>query len=60
LQARQSYISRYEAALSLRLLENAPEAALEQFRQLQQEFPHDPAIAWQIRILCNTRGEDPA
>lgn len=53
--ARRDYISRYEAALALRFVEQDPEAALDQFYALQEQYPDDVAVAWQIDCIRDAR-----
>lgn len=51
LVARRDYISRYEAALTLRFVDEDPEAALDRFYALQEQYPSDVAVAWQIDCI---------
>lgn len=47
----QEYINRYEAALTLRYIDHKPQAALEKCLALQESYPQDAAVAWQIQTL---------
>ncbi|TVS08691.1 MAG: hypothetical protein EA417_22185 [Gammaproteobacteria bacterium] len=49
--ARRDYISRYEAALALRFVEQDSDAALDRFYTLQEQYPDDVAVAWQIDCI---------
>jgi adenylate cyclase len=51
LMAQRDYISRYEAALALRFVEQDPDAALDRFYSLQEQYPGDVAVAWQIDCI---------
>jgi adenylate cyclase len=45
---RRDYIARYEAALAHRVHAQDPETALDLFHALQEQYPGDVAIAWQV------------
>jgi adenylate cyclase len=52
--AQRDYISRYEAALALRFVDQDPDAALDRFYALQEQYPDDIAVAWQIDCIRKT------
>jgi len=53
---RRDYISRYEAALALRFVEQDPDGALDRFDALQEQYPGDVAVAWQIDSIRKAGG----
>jgi adenylate cyclase len=51
---RRDYIARYEAALAHRVHDQDPEAALDLFYALHEQYPGDIAIAWQVDRIRDT------
>ena len=54
---RRDYIGRYEAALALRVRDQDLDRALDLFYGLQEQYPGDAAVAWQVERIRAT-GED--
>lgn len=52
---RRDYIAHYEAALALRVEELDLDAALDRFYALQEHYPGDLAVAWQIESIRKAR-----
>lgn len=48
---RRDYISRYESALALRVVDHDLDAALDLFYALQEQNPADIAVAWQVERI---------
>ena len=55
--AQEEMIHRYERALTLRYERDDPEAALEAFQDLAEQYPHDLPIARQIAALTSSSQE---
>jgi len=60
LAQRRDYIARYEAALALRVRDEDPEGALDLFYALQEQYPGDVAVAWQVDRIRATGEDDTA